>query len=123
MAKAKPGVQMMLTLANGKLEREFWIFHYANPEVYRQLVYYAKQWRKRHQHCAISLLFERVRWEMNLKTEAADGFQLNNNHRAFYARLIEEQEGMSGFFRFRSQRIQCSFGPDNSELPPGEHVA
>lgn len=117
------GNQRYFAWGTGKLEKAFWSFHYANPQVYKLLVHYAKQWRLRHHHCSINFLFERVRWQMNLKVQSTDIFRLNNNHRAFYARLIEEQEGMKDFFRMRTQRIQSSFGPDNSDLPPGNHVA
>jgi hypothetical protein len=108
----------------GKLEHAFWEFHHNNPVVYRLLVKYARQWKRYHAHCSINLLFERVRWEYFVKIESEDNFRLNNNHRAFYARLIEMREpDLSGFFRLRAQRIQSSFGPDNQDLPPGDHVA
>jgi hypothetical protein len=123
MKRTEPTGQFYFAWGNGKLERAFWEFHLANPEVYRLLVHYAKQWKARHLHCSISFLFERVRWQMNIQVNASDLFKLNNNHRAFYARLIEEQEGWHEFFRMRTQRIQSSFGPANSRLPSGEHVA
>lgn len=107
----------------GKLEKAFWEFHDANPEIYIMLVKYAREWKRTHTHCSIKFLFERVRWQMGL-TIQTDGFKLNNNHHAFYARMIEMlEEDLQGFFRMRQQRRQCSFGPRNSELPPGDHIA
>lgn len=108
----------------GKLERAFWQFHSDNPLVYERLVKHARNWQRNHEHCSINLLFERVRWDFGMDTNTVDGFKLNNNYRAFYARLIEEKEpGMKSLFRFRQQRIQCSFGPLNETLPLGEHVS
>jgi hypothetical protein len=107
-----------------KLEAAFWTFHRANPLVYALLVQFAKQWAVIHQHGSINALFERVRWEFGTTIQRTDGFRLNNNHRAFYARLIEDNEpGFHGFFRLRQQRLQASFGPLNETLPSGEHVA
>lgn len=109
---------------NGKLEAAFWEFHQNNPTVYRLLVRYARQWRQYHTHCSINLLFERVRWAYFVKIKSQDNFRLNNNHRAFYARMIERREpDLHDFFRLRQQRRQCSFGPPNETLPPGDHVA
>lgn len=108
----------------GKLERAFWEFHNKNPEVYQLLVFFAKEWGDYHRRCSIQLLYERVRWQMNVQVKATDVFKLNNNHTAFYSRLIEErEEGMKGFFRMRRMRIQPSFGPDNNGLPSGDHVS
>ena len=109
---------------NGKLERAFWEFHMNNPEVLKLLVKYAREWRKyHHAKCGIQLLWERVRWDVMLHTESQD-FKLNNNHTAFYARLIEMTEpDLKDFFVLRKQRVQSSFGPDNKDLPPGDHVA
>jgi hypothetical protein len=107
-----------------KLEKAFWDFHRAYPEVYKTLVYHAREWKKAgYDHLGIKTLFERARWTINLAKQN-DGMKLNNNHTAFYARLIEAQEhDLHGFFRFRQQRIQASFGPDNNGLPPGDHIA
>lgn len=110
--------------AGGKLERAFWQFHADNPVVYQLLVRFAHEWAEHHAHCSINLLFERVRWAYAVEIRSDDGFRLNNNHRAFYARLLEERkDAPSGFFRMRQQRRQCSFGPRNEGLPPGEHHA
>jgi len=107
----------------GKLEQQFWDFHHANPHVYDLLVKFARQWHARKANGSIKMLFERVRWEVHLTT-SDENFKLCNNHHAFYARLMEDQEpDLRGFFRMRQQRIQSTFGPRNSKLPPGEHVA
>lgn len=119
----------LMPLATGemsKLEQAFWKFHYANPQVYRLLVKFARQWRYArggHARMGIGQLFERVRWEISLNT-VGDQFKLNNNHRAFYARLImDRNEDLEGIFRLRKQRIPATIGPTNKELPSGKHIA
>ena len=107
-----------------KLERNFIIFHNANPHVCRLCIRFAYEFKDAgHSKCSIKLLYERVRWEIAVSTKTKD-FKLNNNHHSYYARLIMLQEpALRGFFRIRRQRQQCTFGPPNEELPPGEHVA
>lgn len=112
--------------APGKLEAAFWAFHRENPNVYALLVRFARQWKisTNQNYCSINFLFERVRWEYAVEIRGDDTFRLNNNHRAFYARMIEDREpGFIGFFRKRQQKIQCTFGPSNDTLPPGDHIA
>lgn len=110
----------------GRLEQSFWEFHKKNKEIYRMLVRFAREWRQVkgvEAKLGISLLFERVRWETSLKTNDEE-FKLNNNHRAFYARLIMKYNpDLDGVFRMRRQRVQSTLGPDNNELPPGEHIS
>lgn len=111
----------------GKLEQAFWEFHSANPKVYSLLVKFAHQWRQKRGDQAmlgISELFERVRWEVALATVEDENFKLNNNHRAFYARLIMDRHPeLDGIFRLRRQRLQSTIGPPGDTLPPGGHVA
>jgi hypothetical protein len=110
----------------GKLEQAFWRYHEANPQVYQRLCDYAREWKwAGHSICSIQFLCERVRWDFGIRPrENPDGFKLNNNHAAYYSRLIEAQEpDLKNFFKMRTMRIQASFGPDNSVLPSGEHVA
>ena len=105
----------------GRLERQFWDFHAAHPEVYRYIVRFAREWIGRgHSYCGIAMLFERVRWEMGIVSDTDP--KLNNNHRAFYARLIMEREpSLDGMFRLRQQRIQATIGPENDSLHANPH--
>lgn len=105
-----------------KLEASFWEFHRANPLVYSRLVGLATQWRESGvRKIGINALFERLRWEMSLRTHGGE-FKLNNNHRAFYARMLMENEPeLAGLFALRKQKIQSSIGPSNDGLPEGTH--
>jgi len=110
----------------GKLETAFWQFHHDNPKVYSYLVQFATEWRKRrglNVKLGIGALFERVRWEVNLGNKREE-FKLNNNNRAFYARLLmRDHTFLQDIFRLRRQRIQSTIGPSNDNLPSGKHVA
>jgi hypothetical protein len=110
----------------GKLEKAFWKFHAANPRVYRLLVKFALRWREvrgSQAELGIKALFERVRWEISINTMGDNSFKLNNNHTAFYARLIMERNPeLEDIFHLRQQRIASTIGPDNSSLPSGEQL-
>lgn len=119
----------LFPLDNGeqsKLEKAFWKFHNKNPAVYRLLVRFARQWRQRFGPDAamgMKQLFERVRWEMAFRTVGDCQFKLNNNHTAFYARLVMERNpDLEGIFYLRKQRLQATIGPPNDSLPSGEQV-
>ncbi len=73
----------------GKFER----FHRDNPDVYGVLVRLAREWRSRFgsRRLGMQMLFERARWEIAMATNDPE-FRLNNNHAAFYSRLIMRQE-------------------------------
>ena len=74
------------------LEKTFEEFHAAHPDVYKKLLYYARQWRQRrgpNAHCGITALYERARWEMWLESLDDDPPpRLSDAHTAFYARLL-----------------------------------
>lgn len=89
------------------LRWEFEKFHQANPGVYRVLISLAREAkRKGLTRIGIATLYERARWEFLVGDSLAlDGYKLNNNHRAFYARLIMEQEqDLAGMFETRRQK-------------------
>lgn len=109
----------------GPLEQAFWRFHQDHPQVYGVLVRLAREWRGVHgpRTLGIAMLFERARWEIAMQTRDATGLKLNNNHRAYYARLMMEREGdLHDAFRVRRQRVQASIGPDGATVPPADQV-
>ena len=112
---------------SGMLEESFWKFHKKHPGVYEVLVRLARQWRERRGTKAkigIGALYERARWEVAIQSLVTqDPPKLSNNHRAYYARLIlAENPDLAGIFQLKRQRIQASFGPTNTTLPPGDHI-
>lgn len=97
-----------------RLEEQFNTFHRDNPEVYKALVAFARQWKFfcAGRKCGIGLLFERVRWDQSIRPDGKP-FQLCNNHRAFYARLIMKQEAdLADLFTVREQRVLSTLDLD-----------
>lgn len=86
-----------------RLEAAFLEFHRANPDVYRFLVERVRRWKAGgHGHGSIRMFWELARFEFCQTVNTASTFRLNNNHHAFYARLIMRQEpDLAGFFETR----------------------
>ena len=88
------------------LDERFQQFHAENPWVYVTLVRLARKAKAHGQErYGIAALFEVMRWERMLQTKHnASDFKLNNNHRAYYARLImNSNPDLAGFFEVRRQ--------------------
>lgn len=89
-----------------ELRDNFVRFHRQNPHVYSHLVRLARRWQRRQPgtKCGIGMLFEVCRWQLGLRGEG-EPLALNNNYRAFYARLIMSRErDLAGLFNLRRQR-------------------
>lgn len=79
-------------------------FHEANPKVYIVLVRLAREWIRRtgRSKIGIGALFERTRWEIAITTSDPE-FKLNNDFRAYYARLImAEHPDLADLFEVRT---------------------
>lgn len=87
------------------LEERFWLFHADNLHVYDKLLEIARFVRLNTKKTTwgIAAIFERLRWLSEFETEG-DRFKLNNNHKAFYARMLMEEPGLTGFFKVREQK-------------------
>lgn len=85
------------------LPERFAEFHASNPHVYGHLRTLALGLRRRgHESGGIAQLFEVLRWQQAMQT-VGDDFKLNNDYRAFYARmLMSEEPELAGFFEIRS---------------------
>lgn len=86
------------------IPNEFAAFHYLNRHVYRVLVALARQWVSLtgRGKLGIGALYERARWELAVTTMDPD-YKLNNNFRAYYARMIMAFEpDLDGMFDLRS---------------------
>lgn len=98
-------MEATLTLFNlDSIEANFWEFHDNHPEVYDQLVALARQWRSRgHAKLGIATLFEKLRWEWHMQgLQDSQGYKLNNNYRALYARMImANNPDLNGIFETR----------------------
>lgn len=87
---------------------QFQRFHEQHPSVYKQLVRLAYQWKDSgNEQLGIATLFERLRWEWHTGTvrDSSTGYKLNNNYRAYYARLImDNNPELRGMFNLRAQK-------------------
>lgn len=89
-----------------RLQQEFEQYHNDNPEVFASYIKFANQAKAAGKKVlSISLLTERIRWELMLATKSRDGFKINNNHRAFYARKLNQMAEFAGMFRTREQKV------------------
>ena len=89
----------------GDIDTEFLAFHAANPHVYDSLVKLAREaLAKGRSKAGIGMLWEVCRWELFIQTTGS-AWQLNNNFRSRYARLIMHRErDLAGFFDVRELR-------------------
>lgn len=95
----------LLDLLEPNTDKPFAKFHEANPHVYTELVKLARLLKsKGHRKIGIAMLFEQLRWQYALATSDMSGYKLNNNYRAYYARMIMERESdLNGFFEVRGK--------------------
>ena len=89
-----------------ELLSEFARFHADNPLIYSLYVKYAYQLRDAgRENYGSKAIIERIRWHVNVETNSADEFKINNNHTAYYARMLMiDHPELAGDFRTRSAR-------------------
>lgn len=87
-----------------RLKRKFWTYHRTNPHVYRQFCAYTWELiRAGRTRLGSQMIIERMRWESAVTGD--DGFKINNNYAAYYARLFEAQyPQFKGYFTTRKLR-------------------
>ena len=89
------------------IDARFRAFHDGNPQVYTLLVTLAREARdKGHNRISIGMLWEVVRWNRLVAVlDTSSRYELNDNYRSRYARLIMEQEpDLDGIFEVRELR-------------------
>tara|TARA_R100000808_G_C2061673_1_gene92837 strand:+ start:266 stop:535 length:270 start_codon:yes stop_codon:yes gene_type:complete len=78
-------------------------FHEANPHVYEELLRICRFVRGRGvERWGIAACFERLRWLSQFEVQGDDPYRLNNNFRAWYSRLLNNEPGLEGLFEVRS---------------------
>jgi hypothetical protein len=77
-----------------------------NPQVYPLFCHLVqKKIDEGHMRLGVSVIWEDLRWEGIKKTESDDGFKLNNDHRAYIARIwLSEHPEYPEFFELRRVR-------------------
>lgn len=89
---------------SSSMSEAFETFHDENPRVYSVLVRLAREWVSKfgRHDLGIGMLYEVARWEITMSTSDPE-YKLNNNFRAFYARLMMYQErDLRGLFEMRA---------------------
>lgn len=88
-------------------KEQFEAFHAANPQVFKNLEMLAEKLIARgRKKIGIGLLMEVLRWDYYMaSSDPNSDYELNNNYRAYYARLlIEKHPEWSHAFELRKQR-------------------
>lgn len=85
------------------LEERFNAFHAANPHVYAHLRTLALKLAREGKKAGIATIYEVLRYEGIWQT-TGDTYKLNNDWRAFYSRMLMENEPeLDGYFETRKQ--------------------
>lgn len=89
-----------------ELRLDFIKYHKENPHIWQLLKRFAFEAKNAGvTKIGISLLIERIRWEVQVVVKSKDGYKINNNHRAFYARrLMRKFPELASLFEIRKQR-------------------
>jgi hypothetical protein len=91
-----------------QIAAKFEDFHAENPWVYDRLRVLALAMRRSGvENYGIGGLYETLRYEASLSARDAEGFKLNNNYRALYAReLARNEPELQDFFKFRLRKAR-----------------
>lgn len=95
------------------IEAAFWQFHREHPEVYVELRGLARELIARgYKRFGIATIYEVARWRSMMRRRPGDAFKLNNNHRAYYARLLMQAEpDLAGLFNTRELSVPSHVAP------------
>lgn len=76
-----------------RLYRAWRVFHEENPHIYGELVTETRDYMDATgKPPSICMMTEVVRAKGHIRTRSTDGYKINNNHRAIYAREIMRRE-------------------------------
>lgn len=94
----------------GTIAERYATFNADFPQVYRLLVGFARQAKRRgFDHYGINAIVNRARWEVNMTwgPDSEQGFKMNNDFAPLYARrIMDENPDLEGFFRLRRLRAR-----------------
>lgn len=116
-ASSSPGAEQgRFSWAHENDLARFLAYHEANPQVYDQLRRFALEAvAKGTMRLSINLLFERLRWFTTVETQG-DPFKVNNTYRAWYARLLMQQEPeLAGVFETRKAEADHAHMPGDND--------
>lgn len=102
----------MITWKTTRLGIAFFKYHDENPQIYDLFLKFTFQViASGRESYSVDGITHRMRWYAEVESHDPDGFKINNNHRAYYARLFMEQYPQyDGFFRTR-HLVNAGNGP------------
>lgn len=87
-------------------------FNENNPKIFHKIVQLADRQRERRDHYSIEIIMNVVRYHTDLDGKG-DPFKINNNYKAYYARMYMQYRECPGFFSIRgSLADEYDFVPD-----------
>jgi hypothetical protein len=107
-----PNLEPLIEVSGFETQAEqFEAFHRMNPAVLRAIVRIARDQRNAGwERGSINLIYERLRWLWAIQTQGS-AYRLNNNHRAYYARLAMSADPvLDGYFEVRRQPTEGDGG-------------
>lgn len=73
----------------GDMKEQFVKFHQQFPQVYVMFERFALHLLNRGRtKIGSKMIIERIRWEVTVNSRDVDGFKINNNYTAYYARMF-----------------------------------
>jgi len=88
-------------------------FNKNNPKVFHKIVELADRQRQIRNHYSIEIIMNVVRYHTDLDGKG-DPFKVNNNYKAFYARMYMEYRKCPGFFETRSPSLADDYDYESS---------
>ena len=88
-------------------------FHFENPRVFELFIEFARQAKRAgRERFSARTIGERIRWYVDIDTNTADGFKLDNNFLPYYARLamLLHPAEFAGLFEKRDRKFQGTDG-------------
>lgn len=82
-------------------------FHLDNPHIYQLILDRCNEMMAVGvEHYSIECILNRIRWDYDIGVHKdKSGFKFSNNHKSFYARLIEDNNPhLKGFFGMRENK-------------------
>jgi len=94
------------------LKDQWQAYHEENPQIYQLIEQFAQQVIDRgYKEYSIGIIWERLRWHLDIETRTAHTFKFPNNHRAYYARhWMEQHPEHPDFFRTCALRSEGEGG-------------
>jgi hypothetical protein len=97
--------ELKAALSKASINAAFQRFHRNNPQVLAKLIELAEIAQRGGRYVGIRMLWEVMRWDLTIKTDAGEDFKLNDHYTSRYVRLIQsERPDLAEMFRTRTLR-------------------